>query len=157
MLNGISFKWSLSYFLQAARLADWLPQDQKQMPRVSHVGFGLVLGLDGKRFRTRASDVVRLVDLLDEAKARSKQGLIDRGLYSISDSISSSPSEFDLLHIAFIGREDEWDAEELDLAAEALGYGAVKYMESICIFLCVEVCLCSRKNIIILLMSDIPT
>jgi arginyl-tRNA synthetase len=29
-----------------------------------------VLGEDGKRFRTRSSEVVRLADLLDEARAR---------------------------------------------------------------------------------------
>lgn len=48
-------------------------------PKVSHVGFGLVLGEDGKRFRTRNTEVVRLVDLLDEAKSRSKTALIERG------------------------------------------------------------------------------
>jgi arginyl-tRNA synthetase len=42
------------------------------------VGFGLVLGSDGKRFRTRSSEVVRLVELLDEAKTRSKAELIQR-------------------------------------------------------------------------------
>ncbi|CAI7843888.1 unnamed protein product, partial [Closterium sp. NIES-53] len=47
--------------------------------RVDHVGFGLVLGDDGKRFRTRSSEVVRLVDLLDEAVTRAKQGLVERG------------------------------------------------------------------------------
>ena len=49
-------------------------------PKASHVGFGLVLGEDGKRFRTRNTEVVRLVDLLDEAKNRSKSALIERGI-----------------------------------------------------------------------------
>lgn len=43
-----------------------------QGPRVSHVGFGLVQGEDGKKFKTRSGDVVRLVELLDEAKTRCK-------------------------------------------------------------------------------------
>ena len=43
------------------------------------MGFGLVLGEDGKRFRTRATEVVKLVDLLDEAKNRCKAALIERG------------------------------------------------------------------------------
>lgn len=38
-----------------------------------------MLGDDGKRFRTRSTEVVRLVDLLDEAKNRSKSVLIERG------------------------------------------------------------------------------
>ncbi|KAF9610923.1 hypothetical protein IFM89_025733 [Coptis chinensis] len=66
------------------------------------VGFGLVLGDDGKRFRTRASEVVRLVDLLDEAKNRSKAALVGRG------------------------KAEEWTDEELKQTAEAVGYGAVK-------------------------------
>jgi arginyl-tRNA synthetase len=49
-----------------------------QAPRVSHVGFGLVLGEDGKKFKTRSGDVVRLVELLDEAKSRCLDSLRTR-------------------------------------------------------------------------------
>lgn len=66
---------------QAAKRAGWLPADGNLYPKVSHVGFGLVLGEDGKRFRTRNTEVVRLVDLLDEAKSRGKAALIERGMY----------------------------------------------------------------------------
>lgn len=38
----------------AARAAGWLPPaDATSGPRVSHVGFGLVLGEDGKKFKSR--------------------------------------------------------------------------------------------------------
>lgn len=66
--------------MQAAKHAGWLPADDNSYPKVSHVGFGLVLGEDGKRFRTRSSEVVRLVDLLDAAKTRSKAALVERGM-----------------------------------------------------------------------------
>ncbi|KAL0754363.1 hypothetical protein Bca101_092031 [Brassica carinata] len=90
----------------AARKAGWLPDSDNTHPRVDHVDFGLVVnGEDRKRFRTRASDVVRLVDLLDEAKTRSKTALIERG------------------------KDKEWTPEELDQTAEAVGYGAVKATE----------------------------
>eukprot|EP00249_Psilotum_nudum_P013473 c24350_g1_i2 orf=379-2196(+) len=92
-------------FFSAAKQAGWLPKDAKDFPKTKHVGFGLVLGEDGKRFRTRSTEVVKLVDLLDEAKTRSKQGLIERG------------------------REDEWTSDELEHAAESLGYGSVKYAD----------------------------
>jgi arginyl-tRNA synthetase len=46
--------------------------------QVSHVGFGLVLGEDGKRMKTRSGDVVRLVSLLDEAKAKCMETIIAR-------------------------------------------------------------------------------
>lgn len=44
---------------KAARMAGWLPEDPAQPPRVDHVGFGLVLGEDGKRLRTRSATNVR--------------------------------------------------------------------------------------------------
>ena len=47
----------------AAKLAGWL--DPKKT-RVDHVGFGVVLGEDKKKFKSRSSETVRLVDLLDE-------------------------------------------------------------------------------------------
>eukprot|EP00898_Chlorokybus_atmophyticus_P004813 jgi/Chlat1/5332/Chrsp35S05264 len=84
-----------------AKRAGWIQEGV----RIDHVGFGLVLGEDGKRFRTRSTEVVRLVDLLDEAKKRCKDQLIERG------------------------KDKELTPEELEDAAEALGYGAVKYMD----------------------------
>ncbi|KAG8656972.1 arginine--tRNA ligase, chloroplastic/mitochondrial isoform X2 [Manihot esculenta] len=90
---------------KAAKRAGWLPANGSMFPKASHVGFGLVLGDDGKRFRTRASDVVRLVDLLDEAKTRSKAALVERG------------------------KAEEWTEEELEQTAEAIGYGAIKYAD----------------------------
>lgn len=92
-------------FFKVAQRAGWLPDGANSYPKVNHVGFGLVLGDDGKRFRTRANDVVRLVDLLDEAKTRSKKELIDRG------------------------KGEEWTEEEVEKTAEAVGYGAVKYAD----------------------------
>ncbi|MEN9675383.1 MAG: hypothetical protein RIS76_1279 [Verrucomicrobiota bacterium] len=40
---------------------------------VRHVGFGKILGEDGKPFRTRAGDTIRLAELLDEAESRALQ------------------------------------------------------------------------------------
>jgi arginyl-tRNA synthetase len=45
---------------------------QEGQQRLDHVGFGVVQGEDGKRFKTRSGDTVRLVDLLDEAVSRMK-------------------------------------------------------------------------------------
>ena len=59
---------------QVARKAGILPESVK----VVHVPFGLVLGEDGKRFKTRSSEVIKLKDLLDEAVERSRQDLVIR-------------------------------------------------------------------------------
>ncbi|KAJ0968415.1 hypothetical protein J5N97_025332 [Dioscorea zingiberensis] len=94
----------------AAKRAGWLPDSKiKAFPKTNHVGFGLVLGSDGKRFRTRSSEVVRLVELLDEAKNRSKAELLKR--------------------LEENGKLGEWTDEELEKTAEAVGYGAVKYAD----------------------------
>lgn len=92
-----------------ARKAGWLPTDPKATPKVSHVGFGLVLGDDGKRFRTRSGDLVRLVELLDEAKARCAVAIRERE--------AEKPEE------------ERFSEEEIDAAASAMGYGACKYFD----------------------------
>ncbi|KAK3140643.1 hypothetical protein QOZ80_5AG0403730 [Eleusine coracana subsp. coracana] len=97
-------------FFSAARMAGWLPDPkEKKFPKTSHVGFGLVLGSDGKRFRTRSTEVVRLIELLDEAKSRSKSELLQR--------------------LTENGKIVEWTDEELEKTSEAVGYGAVKYAD----------------------------
>jgi len=36
--------------------------------KAEHMGFGLVLGPDGKKFKTRSGESVKLLDLLDEGR-----------------------------------------------------------------------------------------
>ncbi|MCD9144851.1 arginine--tRNA ligase [Streptomyces albireticuli] len=52
---------------ETARRAGWLTEDVKAV----QLGFGTVLGKDGKPFKTREGETVRLVDLLDEAIDRA--------------------------------------------------------------------------------------
>jgi arginyl-tRNA synthetase len=54
-------------FLAFAR---WQPDAARQVKLV-HVGFGKILGDDGKPFKTRSGDTVKLGDLLDEAEERA--------------------------------------------------------------------------------------
>lgn len=46
--------------------------------RIDHVGFGVVLGEDGKKFKTRSGDTVKLSDLLDEGLKRSMDKLLEK-------------------------------------------------------------------------------
>ena len=46
--------------------------------RLSHVWFGSVLGDDGRPFKTRTGDTVRLEDLLDEAEERALQVVTEK-------------------------------------------------------------------------------
>ncbi|PNY11693.1 arginine-tRNA ligase cytoplasmic-like, partial [Trifolium pratense] len=90
---------------KAFKRAGWLPEDKNEYPICTHIGFGLVLGVDGKRLRSSCGDTIRLVDLLNEAKEQSKTALLKRG------------------------NAKEWSKEEIEKASEAIGYGAVKYAD----------------------------
>lgn len=85
---------------KAAELAGYL--DPKKV-KVDHVPFGLVLGADGKKFRTRSGDTEKLIDLLYAAIEYAKKILQDR-----------SP---------------DMDPLEMDSLAQALGIGAIKYAD----------------------------
>ncbi|HIK22525.1 MULTISPECIES: arginine--tRNA ligase [unclassified Thermosynechococcus] len=88
---------------QVAQRAGWVP------PHVTltHVPFGLVLGEDGKRLKTRSGETIRLIDLLTEAIARSRADLEQR--------------------LAAEGRTES--SEFIDTVARAIGIGAVKYAD----------------------------
>lgn len=56
-----------------ARHMDWVGDK-----RLNFIGFGVVCGEDGKKFKTRSSETVRLIDLLNEAKDRMTSSLEER-------------------------------------------------------------------------------
>jgi arginyl-tRNA synthetase len=88
---------------KAAEKAGYL--DPKRV-RTDHVPFGLVLGEDGKKFRTRSGETERLMDLLTAAIAQADQILEKR-----------TPS---------------MPAEERHQTARILGIGAIKYADLTC-------------------------
>ena len=87
---------------QVGRRAGWIT-DQSFI----HAPFGLVLGEDSKKLKTRSGEAVRLQDLLDEAIARARADL-----------------EFRLKEE---GREET--EEFIDHAAQVVGVSAVKYAD----------------------------
>ncbi len=64
-----------------ARQAGWLPDDVA----AEHVGFGMLLGEDGKRFRTRSGDTVKLIDLVTEAVERAARVVAQRSDLSVAE------------------------------------------------------------------------
>ena len=71
--------------------------------RVDHVPFGLVLGLDGKKFRTRSGESEKLIDVLQAAVSKANEILLQKNA-----SLNGS------------------ERQEL---AHALGIGAIKYAD----------------------------
>ncbi|HEX5543205.1 MAG TPA: arginine--tRNA ligase [Micromonospora sp.] len=64
---GLPQRQHFEMVFEVAREAGWL----RPPARAEHIGFGSVLGPDGKIFRTRAGDTIKLVDLIEEAVGRA--------------------------------------------------------------------------------------
>ncbi|HEP1379009.1 TPA: arginine--tRNA ligase [Klebsiella aerogenes] len=81
------------------RKAGYVPES---VPLEHHM-FGMMLGKDGKPFKTRAGGTVKLVDLLDEALERARRLVAEKN--------------------------PDMPADELEKLANAVGIGAVKYAD----------------------------
>ncbi|MET8863358.1 arginine--tRNA ligase [Nonomuraea sp. NPDC004580] len=81
----------------AARMAGWLPDTVS----AEHVQIGMMLGKDGRRFKTRSGESVKLMDLLQSAVDKAAALIADRG----------------------------YDAETQEEIARAVGMAAVKYAD----------------------------
>lgn len=84
---------------QVAKRANWIPETVQ----TTHVPFGLVMGDDGKKFKTRSGDTIALKSLLEEAVTRAR-----------ADIETRNPEA-----------SDEFKQD----VAEAVGLGAVKYAD----------------------------
>jgi arginyl-tRNA synthetase len=80
----------------------WMPE-AAQSVQLAHVWFGSILGEDGKPFKTRSGETIRLRDLLDEAEERA-------------------------LKIITTKNPDLSEAEQREIA-RIVGLGAVKYAD----------------------------
>lgn len=86
----------------AAQMIGWY---DPKVTRVEHAGFGVVLGEDKKKFKTRSGDTVRLMDLLEEGLKRSMDKLKDKE------------------------RDKVLTPEELVKAQRAVAFGCIKYAD----------------------------
>ncbi|MGW0449597.1 arginine--tRNA ligase [Streptosporangium sandarakinum] len=87
----------MSMLFASARMAGWLPDHVN----AEHVQIGSVLGSDGKMFKTRSGESIKLLDLLAEAETRAA---------------------------AVIAERDYDEATRAEIA-HAVGMGAVKYAD----------------------------
>ena len=100
-VTDVSQRSHFNALFDAGSRAGWLKNPKSVA--VSHVGFGLVTGEDGKRLRTRSGEAVRLKDLLLEAKERCLQ--------------------------QFQQRNANYDIQTIESSALDMGIGAVKYAD----------------------------
>ncbi len=92
-------KHHFAILFSGAKLAGYLPEGVV----AEHVSFGAILGDDGKPFKTRSGDTVRLTDLIEEALSRA-QAIVDE-------------------------KSPEVPEAERRQIARAIGMGALKYAD----------------------------
>ncbi len=85
---------------KAAEKAGWL--DPAKV-KVDHVPFGLVLGPDGKKFKTRTGETEKLIDLINQAISKAKEIIKEKN--------------------------PDYNENEVDKVARVLGIGAIKYAD----------------------------
>jgi arginyl-tRNA synthetase len=96
---------------KAARSSNLLTEKTE----LRHVPFGLVQGEDGKKFKTRSGDTVRLKDLLDQAVSTAEEDMLLR-LNSGAKDVTEGEKILEL------SAEDK-------AVARIVGIGAVKYAD----------------------------
>ncbi|GAB1599957.1 arginine--tRNA ligase, cytoplasmic-like [Argonauta hians] len=94
-----------SHFSTFFEAAEMLGFYDPSVVRLQHVPFGVVLGEDKKKFKTRSGDTIRLLDLLQEGISRAEQKLKEKG------------------------RDEVLTQEELDQAKKSIAYGCIKYAD----------------------------
>lgn len=94
-----------SHFQVVFAVAQMLGWYDPKVTRVEHAGFGVVLGEDRKKFKTRSGDTVRLVDLLDEGLKRAMDKLKEKE------------------------RDKVLSPEELIKAQRSVAFGCIKYAD----------------------------
>jgi len=92
----------LEQVFAVARMAGWVRDDVL----VEHVGFGLVLGEDGKRLRARTGDNPKLAELLQEGVDRARAFVLERA-----------------------AERGQHPPEDVDHIAHVIGIGAIKYAD----------------------------
>jgi arginyl-tRNA synthetase len=92
-----------SHFAMVFKVAEMAGLYDPHKVRLDHVPFGLVLGADGKKFKTRSGDTERLIDLLTTGIDHAKHILLER-----------------------YGQDSQLD---IDHMAKVLGINAIKYAD----------------------------
>lgn len=95
--NGQGLHFELIF--KVAELMGWKKNNQE----LRHVGFGLVTGPDGKKFKSRSGDTVKLIDLLDESLIEARK--------------------------VFEKQRTDFGDDEKQLIIKNVAYGSIKYAD----------------------------
>lgn len=106
---------------RAAEMMGWL---NPKVQRVEHMGFGVIQGDDGKRFKTRSGVSIKLEELLDEAKQRALKKILER-----AQDNQLKAEEVKQQQQQSISTGTKLEQTEYEVAAEKMGIAAIKYYD----------------------------
>uniref|UniRef100_A0A8D0B9I0 Arginine--tRNA ligase, cytoplasmic n=1 Tax=Salvator merianae TaxID=96440 RepID=A0A8D0B9I0_SALMN len=92
----------LQTMIAAGQMIGWY---DPKVTKATHIGFGVVLGEDKKKFKTRSGETIRLMDLLEEGLKRSMDKLKEKE------------------------RDKVLTPEELKAAQTSVAFGCIKYAD----------------------------
>lgn len=98
---------------EGAKMAGW---HKPPNTRMDHMGFGLICNEDGGKMKTRTGESVKLMDLIDEAKKRAKEQLMER----MNEDQEKTEG---------LSKKTQLNEDEFDHYAEVLGVAAIKYFD----------------------------
>ena len=95
------------HFKQLFQIATDLDLNLNKQTALCYAGFGMVLGADGKKLKTRSGDTVRLQDLLDQAEEQALK---------VTKQIASE-------------RHQDWSEEQIQTTASIIAISSIKYAD----------------------------
>ncbi len=105
----------------AARKAGLVPEGVS----LEHLGFGSMLGPDGRPFKTREGGTVKLRELLDEAVSRARAVLTTQG----TEDTERAPQRVRPNDDSIGTGAREFAPDQVDAISRTIGIGAVKYFD----------------------------
>jgi arginyl-tRNA synthetase len=110
---------------EIARIMGWLNPnqltDENKSKKLTHIGFGLVLGKDGTKLKTRSGDVVKMLDVISEVINLSRSTIDDRAkkCRDISDTLDDPTTAY------YRNITDE----KMDIMSKRIGINTLKYFD----------------------------
>ena len=95
----------MTLIFKVAEMMEWRKPNQELI----HVGFGVILGPDGKKFKSRSGDTVKLNELLEESLEKAEQMLEEQQLQRKN--------------------KIEFTKEEKDKIIKSIAYSSIKYAD----------------------------
>jgi arginyl-tRNA synthetase len=99
-ITDIGQKSHFDMCFKVAEVMGW--KGEKKDKILTHIGFGVVCGSDGKKLKTRSGETVRMMDVIDEVISKSNDVIKERIKANPDDQIYKHMDESEISHMSQI-------------------------------------------------------